>query len=168
MSDRRSVREEAGVLFGGGSTLGTRRRGSAAAGRPGKGTRGTDGGCRIIARGASRRAFRSAHLVLERVRDLVGRWLPDLNPRTLVITSDISPPVAAGYAADVLFLSAGVNTYIGRCEAAGERNGINASKLMKGLPASPVTDGNGTVTSTGTGERPGTLRNHGPGFDSTT
>jgi len=93
------------------ATLGIRRRGSADC-RGGKGT-AREEGCRIIARGASRRAFRSAHLVLERVRDLVGRWLPDLNPRTLVITSDISPPVAAGYAADVLFLSAGVNTHVG-------------------------------------------------------
>jgi len=63
------------------------------------------------------------------------------------------------------FISIDRCKYVHRgCEAAAERNGINASKLMKGLPASPVTDGNGTVTS-GTGKRPGAFTN-GPGFDS--
>lgn len=51
--------------------------------------------------------FLGAHL--ERVRDLVGRWLPDLNPATVVITLDISPPIAAGFAFHVLFLSDDVN-----------------------------------------------------------
>jgi len=112
MSDRRSVRRRGCCLAADRPLVpadgGPRTR----QGDSRTGERGGEG-CRIIARGASRRAFRSAHLVLERVRDLVGRWLPDLNPRTLVITSDISPPVAAGYAADVLFLSTDVNTYIG-------------------------------------------------------
>lgn len=62
---------------------------------------------RIIARSAfvdlSRRSSHTS------VRDLVGRWLPDLNPGTVVITLDISPPVAAGFAFHVLFLSDDVN-----------------------------------------------------------
>lgn len=62
---------------------------------------------KIIAHSAFAQTFLGAHL--ERVRDLVGRWLPDLNPGTIVITLDISPPIAAGFAFDVLFLSDDVN-----------------------------------------------------------
>lgn len=88
-------------MFGGRSTLGTREgvRGVA---------RGRESGTELLLTVPSQ-TFLGAHLVLERVRDLVGRWLPDLNPGTVVITLDISPPVAAGFAFDVLFLSDDVN-----------------------------------------------------------
>lgn len=80
--------------------------------------------------------FLGAHLVLERVRDLVGRWLPDLNPGMVVITLDISPPVAAGFAFDVLFLSDDVNMDVKYVQAwkggPGKKIEINASGLMKG------------------------------------
>lgn len=98
MIDKALPDAKAGVLFGGRSTLGTREGV--------RGWRGRGGDTKLLLTVPSQ-TFLGAHL--ERVRDLVGRWLPDLNPGTVVITLDISPPIAAGFAFNVLFLSDDVN-----------------------------------------------------------